>query len=119
MSAMLLAGTRECRNGNCPTTWLSERGTVLVQGYAVTGRIVRVPRDLLERAARELDMHLGGRTQLVPAPRSAEIRAVGGWFQVAGSPTSLPCPDGERVHEVAAQAVLAAASESMKEAEAV
>lgn len=117
MSVMLLAGTVECRNGNCPTAWLTERGTVLVQGYAVTERIVRVPRDLIERAARELDMHLGGRTGLVPAPRSAEIRAVGDWFHVAGSPTSLPCPDGERVHEVPAQAV--AARESTREAEAV
>lgn len=116
MSVMLLAGTMECRNGNCPTAWLSERGTVLVQGYVVTGQIVRVPRDLIERAARELDMHLDRATSLVPSPRSAEIQAVGDWFQVAGSPTSLPCPDGERVHEVPADAVLAAARESTREA---
>ena len=52
MSMQLLAGTMECRNGNCPTAWLTERGAVIVQGYIASARTVRVPRDIVERAAR-------------------------------------------------------------------
>lgn len=115
MSMTLLAGSRDCRNGNCPTTWLTDRGTVIVQGYVVTPRIVRVPRDLMERAARELAM-LGVLPGAVPAPRSTALRACGDMFEIAGTPTMLQCPAGERAHEVPAQAVLAAATESTREA---
>lgn len=115
MSMELLAETMDCREGNCPTAWLTERGTVVVQGYVVTAQLVKVPRDLIERAARELAMHniaLG----VVPAPRPSEVRAAGEWFEVAGIPTSLTCPAGERAHEVAAGAILAAVSATTKEA---
>ena len=116
MSMQLLAGTMECRNGNCPTAWLTAHGTVIVQGYVVSDRVVRVPRDLIERAARELALH-GVHLGAVPAPRStAALRAVGEWFEVAGDPTTLHCPEGERAHEVPAAAVLAAAAESTREA---
>ena len=116
MSMTLLAGTRECRNGNCPTAWLTEHGTVIVQGYVMDSRIVRVPRDLIERAARELEMHDARAAAAVPAPRSIALRACGDWVEVSGTPTTLVCPDGERAHEVPVQAVLAAANESTREA---
>lgn len=115
MNMTLLAGTRDCRNGNCPTAWLTEHGTVIVQGYVVSPRLVRVPRDLIERAARELEMR-GVRDAAVPAPRSSALRASGDWHEVAGIPTALRCPDGERAHEVSAQTVLAAVNESTREA---
>ncbi|OLM27600.1 hypothetical protein Ae717Ps2_7306c [Pseudonocardia sp. Ae717_Ps2] len=113
MGMQLLAGTMECRNGNCPTAWLTERGSVIVQGYVATPQLVRVPRDLIERAARELVMH-GVEPGAVPAPRSTALRAAGEWFEVAGTPTTLRCPAGERAHEVPALAVLAAAAESTR-----
>lgn len=116
MSMTLLAGTMECRNGNCPTVWLTEYGTVIVQGYAVTPRIVRVPRDLIERAARELEMQGVKPGAVMPAPRPPALRISGEWFDVAGTPTSLQCPPGERANEVPEQAVLAAATESTREA---
>lgn len=116
MDMTLLAETMECRNGNCPTAWLTEQGTVMVQGYVVDARLVRVPRDLIERAARELEMQEIPVTTVVPAPRASEVRASGEWFMVAGTPTPLQCPHGERAHEVPAHAVWAAANESTREA---
>lgn len=114
MSMQLLAGTMGCRNGNCPTAWLTERGTVLVQGYVVTTTTVRVPRDIIERAARELEM-CGVQADPVPAPRSKDLQVRGDWVEVAGIRTMVQCPAGERAHEVSALAVLAAATRLAKE----
>lgn len=115
MSMQLLAGTMECRNGNCPTAWLTERGSVIVQGYIASALTVRVPRDIVERAARELQMH-GISAGPVPSPRSETIRAAGEWFLVAGTPTTLACPEGERAHEILVSDVLTAVDEATKEA---
>ena len=115
MSMQLLAGTMECRNGNCPTAWLTERGAVIVQGYIASARTVQVPRDIVERAARELQMH-GLSVGAVPAPRSENIRAAGEWFVVSGTPTTLVCPKGERAHEVLVSDVLTAVDEATREA---
>jgi hypothetical protein len=33
----------ECRDGTCPTIYLSDRGTIVIQGYVVTEADVSVP----------------------------------------------------------------------------
>ncbi|GAA3989193.1 hypothetical protein FOF52_01160 [Thermobifida alba] len=56
-----------CRNGTCPTVYATDRGTYVIQGYVVSdselaGQVdlprgeaaVEVPRELLERVARDL-----------------------------------------------------------------
>lgn len=56
-----------CRNGTCPTVYATDRGTYVIQGYTVSdselaGQVdlprgeaaVEVPRELLERGARDL-----------------------------------------------------------------
>ena len=58
--------TAGCRNGNCPTLYRTNRGTFVVQGYAVTPEqagvdlptgelLVEIPLDLLAGAVRVLD----------------------------------------------------------------
>jgi hypothetical protein len=60
----VLAGSNDCRDGNCPTVYLTDRGTALVQGSTVTEDaarftaptgegVVEIPLDLLLRAAAE------------------------------------------------------------------
>jgi hypothetical protein len=55
--------TTVCGAGSCPTVYRTNRGTFVVQGYAVTGSdvgvdlpdgefLVEIPADLLEQAAR-------------------------------------------------------------------
>jgi len=53
-----------CGHGTCPTVYLTDRGTVLVQGVAATGvavpegeQLVEVPREVLLEAARRLQTH--------------------------------------------------------------
>ena len=52
-----------CANGSCPTVYTTDRGTIVVQGYAVDGNdagmtvppgelLVEVPADLLLAAVR-------------------------------------------------------------------
>jgi hypothetical protein len=50
-----------CGGGHCPTVYRTDRGTVLVQGYAATGvtvadgeLLVEIPRELLLEAARRI-----------------------------------------------------------------
>ena len=58
--------TKLCGGGHCPTVYRTNRGTLVVQGYAVTGEsagvdlppgelLVEIPADLLRQAAREAD----------------------------------------------------------------
>jgi hypothetical protein len=67
--------TSGCRDGNCPTVYRTNRGTFVVQGYAVTPEqagvdlpagelLVEIPPDLLAGVVRILD---GGRRDQ-PAP---------------------------------------------------
>jgi hypothetical protein len=55
-----------CGGGHCPTVYRTNRGTLVVQGYAVTAGsagvdlppgelLVEIPADLLRQAAREVD----------------------------------------------------------------
>jgi hypothetical protein len=55
-----------CGGGHCPTVYRTNRGTLVVQGYAVTAGsagvdlppgelLVEIPADLLRQAAREAD----------------------------------------------------------------
>jgi hypothetical protein len=55
--------TTVCGSGSCPTVYRTNRGTLVVQGYAVTGSdvdvdlpagelLVEIPVDLFEQAAR-------------------------------------------------------------------
>ena len=50
-----------CTNGSCPTVYLIDRDTVLVQGDAAAGvavpdgeLLVKIPRELLLEAARQI-----------------------------------------------------------------
>lgn len=58
----VLATTTDCRDGNCPTAYLTDHGTVLVQGWTGSSEAkalgvpegeggVEIPIDLLLRAA--------------------------------------------------------------------
>ena len=64
MLERVLAGSNDCRDGNCPTILLTDRGTVLVVGSTSTEDVARfaarvgegaveIPLDLLLRAAAE------------------------------------------------------------------
>lgn len=61
MELRRIAGT--CREDDCPTVYLSDRGTVVVQGYTVSDGVdlaadeqaVEIPVDLLRRAVKGLD----------------------------------------------------------------
>lgn len=61
MQLRKLAGT--CDDDECPTVYLSDRGTVVVQGFTVTRGLsladdeqaVEIPADLLRRAVEGLD----------------------------------------------------------------
>ncbi|MBS2531281.1 hypothetical protein KGQ20_00700 [Catenulispora sp. NF23] len=50
----------DCKSGDCPTVFVTDRGTVAVQGYVVDHAtpdgegIVEVPREILLEAARAL-----------------------------------------------------------------
>ena len=109
----LLAGTTDCRNGNCPTVWLTAQGSVVVQGYIVSDDVVRVPRDIVDRATRELEVQGAGRCA-VTVPGAGGLRVRGEWIDVGGTPTSLSCPAGERAHEVPVSAVHEAAIASAR-----
>ena len=61
-----VSGDGECKNGNCPTVYRTDRGTLVVQGYAVDSNeaegltipagesLVEIPLDVLQDAARAL-----------------------------------------------------------------
>ena len=55
-----IAGTDICRNGDCPTVYRTNRGTIAVQGERLTHltpdheAIVEIPLDLLKEAMRAL-----------------------------------------------------------------
>ena len=61
-----VSGDADCKNGNCPTVYRTDRGTVVVQGYAVDSEqaegltipagesLVEIPLDVLQDAARAL-----------------------------------------------------------------
>ena len=81
MGFRVVAETVDCEGGNCPTTYVREEGSVVVQGYrtAVPGRL-RVTADLLRRHANaEGQTRWGG-----PA-----IPAGGPWVFVEGCETEL------------------------------
>jgi hypothetical protein len=61
----LIQVAAECASGTCPTVWATEEGDLVVQGYEIIDMpidgglprgeaAVRVPRNLVLRAAREL-----------------------------------------------------------------
>lgn len=55
-----IAGTDDCRNGDCPAVYKTDRGTIAVQGERLTHAtpnheaIVEIPLDLLAEAMRAL-----------------------------------------------------------------
>lgn len=55
-----IAGTNDCRNGDCPTVYRTSRGTIAVQGdrlaHPVPGHeaIVEIPVEVLLEAVRAL-----------------------------------------------------------------
>ncbi|MCE0768448.1 hypothetical protein LWC35_36980 [Pseudonocardia kujensis] len=53
MGFRVAAKTIGCEGGNCPTTYIDEEGSVIVQGYrtSIAGRL-RFPMELLDRHAR-------------------------------------------------------------------
>lgn len=66
MKLVKASGDGECKNGNCPTIYRTDRGTLVVQGYAVAPEqaeglaipagesLVEIPLDVLQDAARAL-----------------------------------------------------------------
>ena len=66
MKLTRVSGNEECKNGNCPTVYRSDRGTLVVQGYTVVSddaegltlpageSLVEIPLDVLQDAARAL-----------------------------------------------------------------
>lgn len=60
MKLTKIAGDDNCRNGDCPTVYKTDRGTVAVQGdrlaHPTPGHeaIVEIPLDLLKEAVRAL-----------------------------------------------------------------
>jgi hypothetical protein len=70
--------TSGCTSGNCPTMYRTNRGTFVVQGYAVTPEqagvelpdgelLVEIPLDLLAGVIRILD----GRTPILDKPMAS------------------------------------------------
>jgi hypothetical protein len=55
-----IAGDDNCRNGDCPTVYRTDRGTIAVQGERLAHptpdheAIVEIPLDLLKEAVRAL-----------------------------------------------------------------
>jgi hypothetical protein len=55
-----IAGTEDCKDGDCPTVYRTARGTIAVQGYRLAHptpdheAIVEIPVELLAEAARAL-----------------------------------------------------------------
>ena len=55
-----IAGTDNCRNGDCPTVYRTDRGTIAIQGERLAHptpdheAIVEIPLDLLTEAVRAL-----------------------------------------------------------------
>jgi hypothetical protein len=115
MITSLLAAS-DCRNGNCPTVWATDRDTVLVQGYVERSRrahaiTVRVPGPILDGAAASM---LCGTPPTIPSqagPLSEwAIEPDGNDFLVTGpgdTPDAEACnaPDGEAVVELPAVAL--------------
>lgn len=66
MKLSKVSGDGECKNGNCPTIYRSDRGTLVIQGYTVDSAdaeglnlpagesLVEIPLDVLQDAARAL-----------------------------------------------------------------
>lgn len=115
MITQTLATTQTCRNGNCPTVWATDTGTVIIQGYVAGDGCVRVPTEILERAATQLPFSAGP-VGLVPAPRASEpvIARDGDDFLVRGDPTTpdiaaLNFPANEAAVELAAAEIAHAA----------
>lgn len=107
MITQTLATTRECRNGNCPTLWATDNGTVIIQGYIAGHRRVRVPIEILERGVAQLAA-VPRSAVLVPSPREGEppvVRA-GTDFLVRGDASTpdiavLTFPENEAAVELA------------------
>ena len=60
MELTKIAGDDDCRNGDCPTVYKTDRGTIAVQGDRLAHptpdheAIVEIPLDLLKEAVRAL-----------------------------------------------------------------
>ena len=60
MELTKIAGDDNCRNGDCPTVYRTDRGTIAVQGERLAHptpdheAIVEIPLDLLTEAVRAL-----------------------------------------------------------------
>jgi hypothetical protein len=57
--------TRSCSSGGCPTAYMTNRGTVVIQGYTVSAAeagidlppgelLVEIPKELIAEAARSV-----------------------------------------------------------------
>lgn len=61
MELTRIAGDDNCRNGDCPTVYRTDRGTIAVQGERLAHptpdheAIVEIPLDLLTEAVRALE----------------------------------------------------------------
>lgn len=96
--------TSSCEGGNCPTTYVSDRASVLIQGDEVTGDaglmpgLVEVPLTLLEEHAR-----LQGASRWITPTHPGRT----GTVVVSGIPVTdvealaaVPLPTGETLIEL-------------------
>ena len=60
MKLTKIAGTEDCKDGDCPTVYRTDRGTIAVQGGRLAHpapdheAVVEIPLELLAEAARAL-----------------------------------------------------------------
>jgi hypothetical protein len=99
----------ECEGGNCPTTYITDRGTVLVQGYDVAQpnpavglppghAFAEVPPALLERHARRQ----GGQRWIAPtcATEQGTVLVAGAVVDDPEALAAVRLPAGETLVEV-------------------
>ena len=110
MIVCALAAPQDCRNGNCPTVWDTDAGTLVVQGYVLEQGAVTVPADVIRRAAASI----GGRARAWNLPRFGEatMTADGSCIVRGRHETpdvlTLPVPRGEAAVEVSPDVLLVA-----------
>jgi hypothetical protein len=111
MIVRVLVDTPDCRENNCPTAYLTDHGSVVLQGYVVAGEdeAVEVPERIITDAAARLAAVCPAAAWSAPAIRATitgrgtVVVPGGGWTpDVMG----IGVPAGERAVEVPAEVIV-------------